>query len=882
MLRTALLVVAVVLVVALLFAAVTTVVLVRRPLPGYGGEAEMEGLRGEVEIVRDALGIPQIYADDARDLFRAQGYVHAQDRFFDMDYRRRVASGRLAELTGRADDALASDAVARTLGWRRAAEEELDVLSPQTREYLEAYASGVNDYIDGREASRLALEYTVLGLTSDLGEIEPWSEVDSLVWLKALSWDLSRSFELELERSAVYQIVEDVNLVEELFPPYPEDRHATVIGPEDDGRVQRSEAGAVAPSGGAGAAVPSEPSGSAWRAGVPDVLAARAGEALVADVTAAVQAVPSIVGTGAGLGSNAWAVSGDRTASGAPLLAVDPHMAPSVPGVWYQGGLHCRTVSEECPFDVTGLGVAGVPGIFMGHNADVAWGLTSLPADVSDIFLERVFDNGTYLRDGQRVPLEERTEVLRVNGDDDVEVEVRRTAHGPILSDLLGTLGPAQNAPVPQDTPPTTLGGYAVAVASSALTPGRTLDGLLALATAGNAADVVAASALVAAPTFSIVYATTDGDVGYQAAGLVPRRATVAGSPVPSDGRWPRPGWDSRYDWRGFVPPEDLPGMVNPSGGYVVSTNQAVQASGRGPFLGREWDAGYRSERVGRLIEEWSEREMTVEAMQEIQLDVFNPNAALLVPYLLTVDVEDEFVQEGVDLLRGWDLEQSSDSAAAAYFAAVWANLLRQTFWDDMPEGYEPDGGSRWLEVVRRLLDDPQSSWWDDRTTINIVESRDEALIQALTNARLQLTVSLGKEPTRWSWSKVHEVHLAHPLLGAERFTGPVGSFVSPGPVPVDGGPSHVLATAWDAGRWDEDFPTFDVASAPVARLVVDLGDLDASTWVSLTGISGHPASSHYADQLGAWSDGRSYPWFSREEAVRESGVDTRILRPAE
>lgn len=884
LLRTGLLVVAAVLVVVLVVAAASVVIFIRRPLPPVDGEVRFDGLEADVEILRDGLGIPQIYAEDARDLFRAQGYVHAQDRFFEMDYRRHLASGRLAELVGAVDGAVQSDSVIRTLGWRAVAQAELETLSGPGRQYLEAYAAGVNDYIRPREASRLGIEYTVLGLTMDLAEVEPWSEVDSLLWLKMLSWDLSRSFEGELERSAFYQVLDDVARVEELFPPFPEDRHAPVVGPGASGSV-RSAAGVRA---GPPPRMPVPPDSAALEraqesaapSDVLDVLASGAGRSLVADVTEAIGAVPSLLGQGSGLGSNAFVVAGERTASGAPLLAADSHLDARIPGPWYQVGLHCRTVGAQCPFDVSGFGFAGMPGVLTGHNGTLAWSVTSMPADVTDLFIERVFDDGTYLRDGERPALERRTEIIRVNGGEDVELEVRTTEHGPILSDVMRALGSVRLAPVPEGAPGTGLRDHAVAVASAAMTPGRTMDGIFALDAAASAADVSAAAALFSAPTLNIVFATTDGDIGYAAAGQVPRRATVSGSPSPTDGRWPRPGWDSRYDWQGFVAPEDLPGALNPADGYIVAANQAVQPAGDGPFLGQEWDAGFRSQRIASLLADAPEGSLTVDGMEEIQRDVVNPNARLLMPYLLTLDVDDSFVQEGVDLLLTWDLQQTEDSAAAAYFASVWANVLRLTFWDDVPEGYEPDGDGRWLEVVRGLINEPQSRWWDDRTTINIVESRDEILIQALTNARLQLTVSLGKEPARWAWSKLHEAELVHPVLGQERFGAPLNAFVNPGPVPVSGGPSHVWATAWDAGDWEDDFPTFDVSTLPSMRFVVDLADLDASTWINLTGSSGHPASSHYTDQLGAWADGRTYPWFFSEQPVRDEARHTRWLRP--
>ena len=857
--RVTAIVLAALLVVSLVVVVGGAVLLARRPLPSYDGQIRLDGLRAEVEVVRDDRGVPQIYADDARDLFRAQGYVHAQDRFFEMDYRRRMASGRLSELLGPSDGVLESDAVVRTLGWRQVAEEEFALLSASSASHLAAYAEGVNDYLAGREASRLALEYSALDLTGDVPEIERWTEVDSLVWLKAFAWDLAAGQESELERSALYEVLEDVGQVDELFPSYPQDRHDPIVG---DGRVVAEVAG-----------VSSSPAA--------DALVGEAGFAALAGSRASLDALETLGGSSA-VGSNSWVVAGNLTAGGAPILAVDPHLAATLPGVWYQSGLHCRELSPSCPFDVAGLGLAGLPGILIGHNAELAWALTSMHADVTDLFLERVFDDGTYLRDGGRVPLERRTEVIAVNGGEDVRVEVSETAHGPLVSDVIPALRSAGEAPVPAGSPEVGLRGYSVAVASSVLEPSRTLDGILALGTASGPSDVTSAAALIGAPAFNVVYATTGGDIGYQAAGQVPQRGRVFGAPVSSDGTWPRPGWDSTYDWFGFVSSDDLPGELNPAAGYIVAANQAVQPSGEGPALGAEWDAGYRANRIASAIVDAAAEgtPLTVELTGSLQNDAASPIADILVPHLLRVEVEDSFVAEGVDLLREWDRRQSADSAAAVYFASVWANLLRLTFWDDVPEGYEPDGDSRWFEVVRQLLDQPQSAWWDDRSTINVVESRDQVLIEALTSARLQLTVSMGKDPAQWAWSKAHLVRLANPVLGSDRFGSVVRTLVNPGPVSVGGGPGHVNANAWDARAWDEEYPDFDVVWAPEARLVVDLGDFDSSTWVAMTGISGHPASGHYTDQLRAWAAGESFAWPFTEEAVREAAAATQLLLP--
>jgi penicillin amidase len=612
-----------------------------------------------------------------------------------------------------------------------------------------------------------------------------------------------------------------------------------------------------------------------------------AGQAL-ASAAAALDAVPVLVGEGEGIGSNSFVVSGEHTASGKPLLANDPHLALEAPNLWYQVGLHCTGKAEDCTFDVAGFSFSGLPGIVIGHNDQLAWGLTNLGADVTDFTLERLYDDGTYLRDGARVPVQTRRETIEVNGADPVVTTVTTTEHGPIVSEVLADTGVAGSVPVPEGAPPAGFSGYAVALQWTALTPGRTGDAVFAINRAHNADDIAAAAALLEVPAQNIVFATTDGDIGYQAPGKIPVRASVPDSPVPSDGSWPRPGWDSRYDWQGFVPAENMPRALNPAEGFISAANQAVMPSGEGPFLTTDWDAGFRSQRIRSLLEQKiaGGDPIDVGDMNAIMMDNASPFGPAVLPALLSVDVDDPFVEEAVDLLREWSAEgfpTDTSSAGAAYFNAVWTNVLDLTFRDDLPASQAPDGGARWLMVVQRLLEDPQDPWWDDRTTVNIVEGRDEILRQALVLARQQLTNTMGKDPGSWEWGKLHQFAPKHPVLGGDGVPAVVRRVFNPGPVEVAGGTSIVDATSFSTAATDDlGRPDFTVTAGPSMRMVVDLGDLDRSTWVTTTGSSGHPGSDHYTDQVHAWASGETFPWPFSRKAVDDAREVTLTLQPPE
>ncbi|WP_420111334.1 penicillin acylase family protein, partial [Pseudactinotalea sp.] len=379
--------VAAVLAVVLVVGSVTLFTVSRRALPDHAGEFRIDGLDAEVQVLRDARGIPQIYASTSHDLFMTQGYVHAQDRFFEMDFRRHLTAGRLSELVGEAG--LDADRMIRTLGWRHIAEQEWPLLSQETRTYLQAYAEGVNAYISSRAPGQLALEYTVLDLQAEVSDVEPWTPIDSLAWLKAMAWDLLGNYSDELGRAALYGQAagygSDValDMVNAVYPEYPTERNLPILTTpellEANAAAEAAEQTRVATGPTDGDAAPDRPQ--------PDASVFSG----LADVQAALDAVPSLLGSGDGLGSNSWVVSGEHSESGLPLLANDPHLGITQPGIWYQNGLHCTAVGPECEFEVAGFSFAGLPGVVIGHNADLGWGFTNMGSDAVDLFLERVY-----------------------------------------------------------------------------------------------------------------------------------------------------------------------------------------------------------------------------------------------------------------------------------------------------------------------------------------------------------------------------------------------------------------------------------------------------------------------------------------------------------
>ena len=853
---------------------------VRRAFPTHSGELTLPGLSAPVTVYRDAYGIPQIYARTAHDLFMAQGYVHAQDRFWEMDFRRHVTAGRLAELFGPSQ--VATDAFIRTLGWRRVAEQELDLLTAETREYLEAYAAGVNAWIDANGGSAgsgaMGLEYSLLALTNSGYQVEPWSPVDTLSWLKAMAWDLRGNMEDELTRALLLAHGLSRVQVEQLYPPYPYARNQPIVtsGAVVDGVFNQNGGGLSQPGGPFATPMP-------WREAAPVLTA----------VAESVQALPALLGEGPGIGSNSWVISGDLTETGKPLLANDPHLAASMPGIWYQMGLHC-----ECEFNLVGFTFSGVPGVIIGHNERIAWGFTNLNPDVTDLYLERV-DGDRYFHNGAWRPMQIREERIEVAGGDPVVITVRATQHGPLISDRSADLltiadRPAVNpsgSPLPRAEPSPLLpdgmptlnpaapavpdravaSPYGVALRWTALDPGRTADALVALNRATDWASFRSAASLFEVPSQNIVYADVDGNIGYQAPGRIPRRGR-------GDGTWPMPGWDPAYNWTGFLPFAQLPSVFNPDEGWIVTANQAVIGEQYQHLLTRDWSYGYRSQRIIDLIKEATAAgTIGVSDIQRIQFDNYNGFAPTLVPLLLQTPIDSADVEQARRLLEGWDYQQpasepAASSAAAAFYNATWRHLMLRTF-DELPEQRRPSGSDRWFEVMRVLLASPTAPWWDDQTTPGDLETRDDILARAMTDATAELRSRLGPDPDTWRWGDLHQLELVHASFGSSGIA-PIEMLFNRGPAGVSGGSSIVNATGWNAANG------YEVNAVPSMRMIVDLSDLDNSRWIQLTGNSGHPFHSNNVDQFELWRTGQDLPMWWERASIEMTAMNTLTLVP--
>jgi len=753
---------------------------VRRAFPQTSGRAVLPGLHGTVEVMRDRWGIPHVFAQDDRDLFFAQGYVHAQDRLWQMEFHRRVSAGRLSEIFGSAT--LETDRFLRTVGLRRAAEAEAAQLDAETKAVLDAYAAGVNAYIDARR-SRLPLEFTLLRFAP-----EPWSPVDTLAFAKLMAWNLSGNWESEILRAHLVSRFGEAGMAR-LLPPYP------------------TEMPVIVPEG-------------------ADYRPFRAAAALRLAGLAPVRP---------GIGSNNWVVAGSRTTTGRPLLANDPHLEAAMPSIWYE--MH---LSSE-GFNVAGATFAGTPGVVIGHNDRIAWGVTNAGPDVQDLYLERVHPDDPTLYEYQggweRATVVE--EVIHVKGrPEPVALPVRITRHGPLLNGVVDGLDAF------------------VALRWTALEPGSITTALLRLNRAGNWDEFRDALRRWTVPAQNFVYADRDGNIGYQLPGRIPVRAK-------GTGLLPVPGWTGEYEWTGEIPFDELPSSFNPERGYIITANNRIIPEGYPRFIAAEWDPGFRARRIETMLT--AAAQVSPELAADIQLDRTSLPAQAMLEGLETVRVTDEPAASLLAELRAWDGVLAPESRAAAIYeafrVALPALLFERWLGPDMFKRYL-ERSDAWTLTTLRLLTEPSSPWWGPA-------GRDAVVAQALAKAEETLRERLGPNRSRWTWGRLHVMEFEHPLGRVRALRG-----IFNAPAPPTGGDAF---TVNNGGFSVKTFRQVVVASY---RQILDVGEWDRSMAIHTTGQSGLPFHHHYRDFVTPWAAGQYHTLPFAVRRVREIVESSLTLAP--
>jgi len=745
--------------------------LARRPLPKQKGTIELAGLEGPVSVRRDRWGVPHVEAASAADLWFAEGFCHGQDRLWQMDFYRRAISGRVSEFAGA--EGLAVDRLMRTLGMRRTAEREAATIDPRLRGLLERFCEGVN----AAAASARALPFEMQLLRFDF---EPWSPVDILGLGKLLAFGLSTNWEKELLRADMTREL-GPELAARLDPGYPADNPVVTQEPwSGDGLGLAEQIDAVRRSIG---------------------MAAEAS------------------------GSNNWAVSGAHSATGSPLIAGDPHLPPSMPGIWYQVGL---TLGDRF---VRGASLPGMPGVYMGQNNDVCWTFTNVMADVQDLFVERV-DGDRYLFEGEWRPLEVVREEIAVKGRDAPEVlDVRLTHHGPIVNEALGADG-----------------AEPLALRWITLDQPTAFPGMFELHEIGSGPELVAKLEGHSSPASNLIWADRHGSIGYKLIGRLPLRK--GGCPD-----LPKPGWDGEYEWEGAIPYAELPEATDPESGFLVTANNRIVGDDYPHHITSDWLDGFRARRIEELLRCSDEHDIEgFEAMQSDNLSIPGIEAARRLGRLVPRGQRE---LSAVERLRSWDGRLDPDSIAGTIYQAFLLRLAREVaraaigdrdlcerWLDRADNGFTPHVTSpwRWHSHLMKL--------WEEGDEELIGRPWDDLVLEALAGALDDLTDRFGPDPEGWRWGHVHEMEFPHPLGDAN----PLLRRLLNRKLRAGGAQETVSQIAYDPND------PYKAVWAPSWRMVGDPTDPDRSRWQMFTGQSGHPASPHYDDLQADWLVGRTQP----------------------
>jgi penicillin G amidase len=814
----------------------------RRAYPKTTGTIEIEGISNPVEAYRDEFGVPHIYAQTPEDLFFAQGYVHAQDRFWQMEFWRRIGAGRLSELFG--ETSLSSDIFLRTMGFTKLAEQEYAQMDDDSRAIAQAYADGVNAYVSSRKPEELGLEFALLQIQGVDIEIEPWTPVNSLTWAKIMSYDLGGNMDDELIRVQMIRAV-GLDMAADYYPAFRDD--FPVIVPDEE--LDKL-------------ALPETAHGNDYAAKLM---------ALNPQFIDGFDPSSSLAfGSGAGIGSNNWVISGDLTDTGMPLLANDPHLSIQMPSIWYEVGLHCVNDQGEvgrtdsCPYEVRGYSFAGVPGVIIGHNDRIAWGFTNVGPDTQDLYIERINPENPnqYEVNGEWVDMELRSEEIRIEGQDEPYVlHVRSTRHGPLITD--NTYADEAGFSVGDDG----IGYTALSLHWTALQQNNTFRSVWLLNRAENWDDFREALSYFDTPSQNIVYADVDGNIGYQMPGLIPIRAK-------GDGSLPVPGWTDDYEWTGFIPYDELPRAFNPEQGYIATANQPVVSENYPYLITVDFDRGYRAKRINQMILTDTDG-ISIEDIQAMQGDNLSLSALEVLPYLEDIRIEEPAQNAARDRLLNWDAQMHMDSPDAALYALFWMELVHKTFNDQLPQDLWPGGGAPSQDALYWLLQEEDNPWWDDITTPDTVETRDDILARAWSQGYSAGVETFGSNLDEWRWGALHTATFENATLGRSGIDL-IESIFNRGPVAASGGSGMVNATNWSGTN------PFDVSSVPSMRQIIDMGDLSNSLMVHTTGQSGHPGHKHYDDFIDPWRLIQFHSTLWLREAVEANAREHLTLKPAQ
>lgn len=754
-------------------------------LPPHSGEFIVPSITNNVTIKRDENGATYVNASSQSDLYFAMGFVHAQDRLWQMELQRRFAQGRLAEIFGK--NAVQSDAWIRTLGIYSKAKEAQQYLSAEAHASLEAYARGVNAWLESQ--SRLPIEFTVLGF-----EPEPWSPQDSLAWAKMFALDLAGNMGVELQRFMARQHLSATQFTS-LFPCVETTGYSQASDYDE-----KDDVGNVAQ--------------------VSQLLE------LQAELESRFQL------GGRYVGSNAWVVSGNLTESGSPILANDPHLGLQIPSLWY-------AVHQQMPsYQVSGMSLVGLPIVIFGKNEHIGWGGTNMMADVQDLFLEQVnpANPNQYLSDGEWETFTSHIETIQVKADfpaslrkplAPLEIEVRHTRNGPIISDVNKSAGL-----------PISLRWTALQIEDTSY------ESLYRLNYASNWSEFNEALSLFVAPTLNILYADNLNNIGFVGVGKVPVRSNGRGD-------LPRLGGQAKNQWQGFILFEDMPRQFNPDSGLLVSANNRNVDDHYPYFISMDWAPEARAQRISQLLQKHSsEGKLTLAQMGEIQADVTDLSVQTLVNTLLQIIPETTEQGDAIALLGAWDGRASMDSIGASIAYGWLRHLRKHLFEDELSTHWNHREQGDYMRILTTNIGaekinaflKTQSPWCDNVTT-PATEDCQQVMLAALDDALKELRQYAGSDSDDWLWGEMQQTIYQHKPFSQVK----VLDLMFERRIDNAGAENVVNVSAASFDKTEGYRQLFGAGF----RQIFSLSSVSPEHWfMNSTGQSGHVASKHYDDMV--------------------------------
>lgn len=797
-------------------------ILMRRPLPKTKGELHLQGLHEIVEVITDRYGVPHMYAQNEDDLFFAQGYIHAQERLWQMELNRRIGSGQLAEIFGAV--AIETDRFARRLGMHRAAAEAEEHLPEHSKRILDAYAQGVNAYIE-HNWNNLPIEFTLLRFKPN-----PWQVKDSIQWSKMMGWNLGGNWETEMIRARIVAKLgtEQAAKLEAGYDP----GHPLIIPPGVE--YQGMNLGMLEQY----------------------------------------EQMKQLSGFGMLGASNNWVVDGTMTVTGSPILCNDPHLGQLAPSIWYE----CHLVAGD--IDVIGVSFPSSPGIVIGHNRYIAWGFTNAISDVEDLSIEKFnpLNPRQYEYMGKWEDAQVVREEIKVKGTEAPLIEeVRITRHGPILTsiprplqrDLASNNGRTGTGAEPAELP--------LALRWTGLEKHDIVSAIQKMNLATNWEEFRDALRDWDQPPQNVVYADTAGNIGYVMAGAIPVRAR-------GQALLPSPGWTGEYEWTGYIPFDELPQTLNPEQHFIVTANNRVVDDAYPYYITNEWLNGYRAQRIRDLLT--SKGKLALSDMANIQADYYSLPAVEIVPHILKLHSDSALEKAALDVLRFWNYILAPDSAGAAIYTMFLCKFERIVFSAMLGEeeslllsylgmgstilALQNGYASRSKPLLIRLLNEHDNSWFANSVVPDGPKSWDEALKNTFKASIEELQEKLGSDISRWKYGAIHKMTYSHPL----GMIKPLDRIFNRGPYPLGGDIDTVNMGASLPNQPDT------VVTVPSYRQIVNLADLKASLSGHAPGQSGHPASKHYADFIKPWLNVEHHPQLFERSMIEENAEGTMRMMP--